>query len=118
MRRLSETVTSVYEQFANRNFSIKEKPGRFTAVGGDQKLEQSIDLSSKCNTSVIGQAKKKQFIAQCGLIYQEMKAPQNIDRHYTNAVEKTHDAFFHHDASQLVNYLPKRAAVAENDRLH
>ena len=28
------------------SFSIKDKPGRFLAVGGDQKLEQSINLSS------------------------------------------------------------------------
>ena len=34
MRRLPETAPSVYENFAKGNFTIKEKPGRFTAVGG------------------------------------------------------------------------------------
>ena len=58
MRRLPETAPSVYENFARGNFSIKEKPGRFTAVGGDQKLEQSINLSTKCSDGVIGHAKQ------------------------------------------------------------
>ena len=100
MRRLEETAPSVYQQFANGNFSIKEKSGRFTAVGGDQKLEQSINLSSKCNTNVIGQSKRKQFIAQWDLIYHEMKAVQNLHRQYTYVMEKTNEGFFHHDAAQ------------------
>ncbi|KAG0728088.1 hypothetical protein GWK47_033202 [Chionoecetes opilio] len=64
MRRLSETAPSVYEKFSNGNFSIKDKAGRFTAVGGDQKLEQSINLSSKCSDGVIGHARQKQYVAQ------------------------------------------------------
>ena len=49
MRRLPETAPSVYEHFSSGNFSIKDKPGRFNAVGGDQKLEQSFNLPSKCS---------------------------------------------------------------------
>lgn len=45
MRRLPQTSLSINKHFSQGNFSIKDKPGRFTAVGGDQKLEQSINLS-------------------------------------------------------------------------
>lgn len=33
MRRLPETAPSVYENFSSGNFSIKDKAGRFTAIG-------------------------------------------------------------------------------------
>ena len=64
MRDLSVTAPSVYKQFSNGNFSIKDKPGRFTAVGGDQKLEQTVNLSSKRSDAVIGHAKQREFVAQ------------------------------------------------------
>ena len=100
MRRLPQTAPSVYEQFAKGNFSIKEKPGRFTAVGGDQKLEQSINLSSKCNTSIISQSKKKQYITQWDLIYHEMKSVQNLHRQYIGVLDMTNEVVSHHDSAQ------------------
>ena len=35
MRRLPETAPSVHEHFSSGNFSIKDNPGKFIAVGGD-----------------------------------------------------------------------------------
>ena len=49
MRKLPDTAPFVYEHFSSGNVPIKDKPGRFNAVEGDQKLEQSINLSSKCS---------------------------------------------------------------------
>ena len=100
MRRLPETAPSVYENFEKGSFSIKEKPGRFTAVGGDQKLEQSINLSSKCSDGVIGHAKQKQYVAQWDLIYHEMMAIKNLHRQYANVMERTHETYTHHQSSQ------------------
>ena len=100
MRRLPETAPSVYENFAKGNFSIKEKPGRFTAVGGDQKLEQSINLSTKCCDGVIGHAKQKQYVAQWDLIYHEMMAVKNLHRQYANVMDRTHETYSHHESSQ------------------
>ena len=99
-RRLPATAPSVYENFSKGNFSIKEKPGRFTAVGGDQKLEQSINLSSKCSDGVIGHAKQKQYVAQWDLIYHEMMAVKNLHRQYANVMERTHETYNHHESSQ------------------
>ena len=101
MRRLPETAPSVYQNFANGNFSIKEKPGRFTAVGGDQKLEQSINLSSKCSDGVIGHAKQKQYVAQWDLIYHEMMAVKNLHQQYSGMKEATSEAINHHEHSQV-----------------
>jgi len=71
---------------------MKSGPGRLTAVGGDQKLEQSINLSSKCSDGVIGHAKQKQYVAQWDwdLIYREMKAVKNLHRQYANMMERKH----------------------------
>ena len=57
---LSVTAPSVFRNFSEgHSFSIKDKPGRFSAVGGDQKLEQTINLSSKCSDGVISHGKQK-----------------------------------------------------------
>jgi len=88
MRRLPETAPSVHKQFSSGNFSIKDNPGKFIAVGGDQKLEQSINLSSKCSDGVIEHAKQKQYVAQWDLIYHEMMAVKNLHHHYANVLDK------------------------------
>ena len=104
MKRLPETAPSVHKQFSNGNFSIKDSPGKFIAVGGDQKLEQSINLSSKCSDGVIGHAKQKQYVAQWDLIYNEMMAVKNLHRHYANVLDNTHDSYHHHESSQSTTY--------------
>ena len=100
MRRLPETAPSVYHNFTMGSFSAKDKPGRFTAVGGDQKLEQSINLSSKCSDGFIGHAKQKQYIAQWDLIYHEMMAVKNLHWQYSNVMANTHETYSHHQSSQ------------------
>ena len=44
-RNLQESHPEIYQHFMNGSFSINDSNGRFVAVGGDQKLEQSINLS-------------------------------------------------------------------------
>ena len=96
-RNLKTTAPDVHDQFLNgHSFSIKDKPGRFTAVGGDQKLEQTINLSSKSSDCVIGHAKQKQFIAQWDMIYHEMMAVKNLHREYSGVNEITSEAINHH----------------------
>ena len=58
---------------------LKDKPGRFSAVGSDRKLEQTTnELLSKCSDGVIGHAKQKQYIAQWNLIYHEMMTVEHV----------------------------------------
>ena len=100
-RSLPETAPSVSRNFSEgKSFSIKDKPGRFSAVGGDPKLEQTINLSSICSDRVIGHTKQKQYIAQWELIYHEMMAVTNLHREYTGVSESTSEAWHHHESSQ------------------
>ena len=100
-RGLPETAPSVFRNFSEgHSFSIRDRPGRFSAVGGDQKLEQTINLSSKCSDGVIGHSKQKQYIAQWDLIYHEMMAVKNFHREYTGVNECTSEAWHHHESSQ------------------
>ena len=80
MRHLPETAPPVHEHISNGKFSIKDNLGKFIAVGGYQKLEQSINLSSKCSYGVISHAKQKQYVAQWDLIYHEMMTVKNLHR--------------------------------------
>ena len=102
-RNLPETAPTVYSHFADgHSFSIKDKPGRFSAVGGDQKLEQTINLSSTCSDDVIGHAKQKQYIAQWDLIYHEMMAVKNLHREFTGVNDGTSEAWHHHESSPSI----------------
>ena len=101
-KSLSETAPFVYRNFMEgRSFSIKDKPGRFTAIGGDQKLEQTINLSSKCSDGVIGHAKRKQYVAQWDLIYDKMMAVKNLHCEYTGVSDST-PTLHHHESSQSI----------------
>ena len=46
-RSLPDTAPSVFRNFSEGQSYSKDKPGRFSAVGGDQKLDQTIDLAIK-----------------------------------------------------------------------
>ena len=100
MRQLPKSAPSAYKNFSNGNFSIKDKPGRFIAVGEDQKLEQTINLSSKCSDGIIEHVKQKQYVAQWDLIYHEMMGVKNLHRQYTGIKERTHEAYEHHELTQ------------------
>ena len=93
---------SVKEYFAKENLSIKEKSGQFTAVRGDQKFEQSINLSSKCSDGVIGHAKYKQYVTQWDLIYQEILGVNRLHGQYANVIRGTHENYTHHVSSQVI----------------
>ena len=100
-RSLPDTAPSVFRNFSEgQSFSIKDTPGRFSAVGGDQKLEQTINLSSKRSDGVIRHAKQKQYVAQWDLIYHEMMAVKNVHREFTGVNESTSEAWHHHESSQ------------------
>ena len=57
-------------------------------------------MSSKCNTSIISQSKKKQYITQWDLIYHEMKSVQNLHRQYIGVLDMTNEVVSHHDSAQ------------------
>jgi len=100
-KNLSITAPSVFRNFSEgHSFSIKDKPGRFSAVGGDQKLEQTINLSSKCSNGVISHAKQKQYIGEWDIIYHEVMSVKNLHCEYAGVSERTSEAWHHHKSSQ------------------
>ena len=100
-KNLSVTAPPVFRNFSeDHSFSIKDKPGRFSAVGGDQKLEQTINLSSKCSDGVIGHAKQKQYLAQWDIIYHKMMSVKNVHREYVGVFQRTSEAWHHRESSQ------------------
>ena len=109
MLKLHTTAPGVYENFMAGKFSIKERPGRFVSVAGDQKLEQSINLSSKKSQSVIGNAKQKQFIEQWDLIFHEMADIHRLDKEYTGCTASEGDVFIHHLSSSKVTTCDENA---------
>ena len=100
-KRLPETSPTIYSHFIKGSFSIKDKPGKFVAVPGDQKLEQTINRSSKCSDGIIGHSKQKEFIAQWDLIYHEMSGVNNFYREYTCIDENTSESYMHHQSSKF-----------------
>ena len=102
MLKLHTTAPDVYENFMAGKFSIKERPERFISVAGDQKPEQSINLSSKKSQSVIGNAKQKQFIAQWNLFYHEMADIHRLDKEYTGCIAGEGEVFIHHLSSSKI----------------
>ena len=102
MLRFPETAISVNEYFAKGKFSIKEKSGQFTAVRGDQKFEQSINLSSKCSDGVIGHAKYKQYVTQWDLIYHEILGVNRLHGQYVNFIRGAHENYTYHVSSPVI----------------
>ena len=54
MRRLPEVAPSVYVSFKEGKFVVKRTEGKFTAVGADMCLEQTINRSQKSAGGIIG----------------------------------------------------------------
>ena len=91
---------TVYEHFAKGEyFSIKVNKGTFTAVGGDQKLKQTINLSSKRSDAVIGNSKKKHYVAQWDLIYHEILSVKNTHNEYAGVIDYSFERLQNHEFS-------------------
>ena len=100
MRSLETSAPTIYEKFKQGSFSIKDRPGKYIAVAGDQKLELTINRSSKCSDGVIGDSKQKQYIAQWDLIYHEMLAVNYLSREYTEIGDFNSEGYQHHNISK------------------
>ena len=75
---LLQNATSVHRIFIQEKFSILGKQGHFDAVGMLQKLEITINPSSKVCDGIIGHPHQKQCIASRGLVYHEKMAVKNF----------------------------------------
>ena len=100
MRLLPKLSPIVFEHFLNgKSFSIKTTGGRFNAVGGDQKLEQTINLASKRSDTFISNSKNKSFLGKWNLIYHEMLSVKQICAEYTGIIDSSFEGWQHNEAS-------------------
>ena len=72
---------------------MKTNVSKFTAVGGDQKLEQTINLESKKSDT-------RNLVAKWDLIYHEILSVQNLYSEYANVLDSSFEGFQHHESSQ------------------
>ena len=100
MRLLPTTSPTIFEHFSKgKSFSIKTNKGRFVAVGGDQKLEQTINLSSKRSAAVVGNARNSHFFAQWALIYHDILSVKNLYCEYTGDADYTFEGWLRNESS-------------------
>ena len=63
MHKLSDTAPDVYQAFMVGKFVVKRTHGKFVAVGADMALEQTISWWQKSASGIIGNTRKKKFVA-------------------------------------------------------
>ena len=80
MHQLPETAPDVHQSFMAGKFVVKRTQGKFNAVGADMALEQTINRSQKSASGIIGNTRKKKFVAMWELVYHEMLAVSNLFR--------------------------------------
>ena len=66
MHKLPDTAPDVYQAFVAGKFGVKRTHGKFNAVGADMALEQTINRSQKSASGIIGNTRKKKFVAMWG----------------------------------------------------
>ena len=91
MYRLPETSPTTHNAFMEGKFSIKRTPGCFKAVGADMALEQTINKSQKCSSGIIGNSRKKCYVAKWEILYHEMLAITNLHRKVSSSVQSSYD---------------------------
>jgi hypothetical protein len=74
MKRLPETAPVVYDHFMAGGFVVKRSSIPFSAVAADMCLEQTINRSSKTSGGIIGNTKRKEFVARWNIIHHELMA--------------------------------------------
>lgn len=80
MQNLEKSAPDVYHHFMRANFAVKRTLGKFKLVPIDQCLEQTINRSQLSCREVIGNTKRKEFVAQWELIYPEILDVVNLHR--------------------------------------
>ncbi len=97
MQNLEKSAPDVYRHFMRGNFAVKRTLGKFKAVPADQCLEQTINRSQKSCGGVIGNTKRKEFVAQWELIYHETLDVVNLHRGICNIVSRYAESGTNHE---------------------
>ena len=77
--------------------TVKRIPGFFRAVGADMCLEQTINRLQKSDAGIIGNSRKKQFVALWEIIYHEMLAVRNLHRELSGVKSRNSEFYVNHE---------------------
>ena len=72
MKMLPKTSPEVFNSFMEGKFVVKQSSVPFSAVATDMCLEQTINRSSKSTGGIIGNTRRKEFVARWNVIHHEM----------------------------------------------
>lgn len=97
MKQLPESAPEVHLAFEEGKFAVKRTPGHFKAVGADMALEQTINKSQKSASGILGNSRRKQFVAKWELIYHEMLAVSNLQREISGVNLTTYEITVNHE---------------------
>ena len=73
MHKLEQTSPTVHQAFVDGKFPVKRTPGCFNVVGGDMTLEQTINTSQKSPAGIIGNSRKKRYVAKWEILLYTMR---------------------------------------------
>ena len=100
MRQLSQVAPAIEENFRAGKFAVKRTENKFSSVGADMCLEQTINRSQKTAGGIIGNTKRKQFVAQWEIIYHEMMAVLNFQRQISGVTLAATELHFKQEFNQ------------------
>ena len=99
MRKLPNTAPEVYDKFMLGVHVVKRFNCRFSAVWLDMALEQTINRSQTSSLGIIGNTKRKEFVARWEIAYHEVLLIANLFRRVTRSITTTSDMNIHHELS-------------------
>ena len=70
---------------------VKRTPRKFKTVAADQSLEQTDNWSQKSSGGFIGSTRKKDFVAEWEMIYNEIKAVSSLHREVSESKPFYHE---------------------------
>ena len=91
MYRLPNTSPATHRAFRKGKLAINRTPGLFNAVGADMAMEQTINKSQKSSSGIIGNSRKKNYVANWEILYHEILANTNLHRKLSNSVQSSYD---------------------------
>ena len=91
MCRLPETSPTTHVAFMEGRFAIKRTPGSFNAIGADMALEQTINKAQKSSSGIIGNSRKKNYVAKWEILYHEMLAITNLHRKLSSSFQNSYE---------------------------
>ena len=97
VRKLSKTAHEVYDKFMLGGHVVKRFNRRFSAVGLDMVLEQTINRSQKSSSTIIGDTMRKEFVTQWEIAYHVVLLIANFFRRVIRSITTTSDMKIHHE---------------------